>query len=120
MITVKDLFENNELLDSIVDDLENVHEDTPVTYEVWVFRYNKNGTVSEFLNGTFDDPDEAINAAKNFELVPIEGLSEEERLYNVMSIEVETVIADPDVDDGGTINIGTIYQRDLWPDSPEA
>jgi hypothetical protein len=30
------------------------------------------------------------------------------------SIEVETVIGDPDDEDGGTINIGTIYKRDLW------
>ena len=37
-------------------------------------------------------------------------------IQEYFSIEVETVVGDPDDEDGGTMNIGTVYQRDLWID----
>lgn len=113
MITVKNLFEDETLLKSIVEDIEDIPEDTKVDYEAWVFRYNKDGTVSEFLHGIFDNPDEAIKYAKNFELIIPDGLPEEEKIYTHMTIEVETVIANPEDETGGTMNIGTIYHKDL-------
>lgn len=110
-MTVKNLFENEELLNGIVEDLDDIPEDTEVSYEVWAFRQTKDNTVSEFLMNIFDNPDAAIKYAKTFELVTPDGA---EPIYSHISLEVETVIADPDDEDGGTMNIGTIYQRDLY------
>ena len=115
-MNVKELLTNEELMNNIVEDIDEIPEDTKVDYEVWLFRYNKDGTVSEFLKGIFDNPDEAVKHAKAFELIEPEGLTDEERIFNRMTIEVETVIEDPDDEDGGTMNIGTIYSRELWTD----
>jgi hypothetical protein len=115
-MNVKELLTNEELMNNIVEDIDDIPEDTKIDYEVWLFRYNKNGTVSEFLKGIFDNPDEAVKRAKAFELIEPEGLTDEERIFNRMTIEVETVIEDPDDEDGGTMNIGTIYSRELWTD----
>lgn len=115
-MNVKELLTNEELMNNIVEDIDEIPEDTKVDYEVWLFRYNKDGTVSEFLKGIFDNPDEAVKHAKAFELIEPKGLTDEERIFNRMTIEVETVIEDPDDEDGGTMNIGTIYSRELWTD----
>lgn len=109
-MTVKNLFENEELLKNIVEDLDDLPEDTEVRYEVWALRRTKEGTVSDFLLGIFDNPDEAIKLAKTFEPIRPDDI---EPMYPHATLEVETVIADPDDEDGGTMNIGTIYQREI-------
>lgn len=119
-MNVKDLFENKELMNNIVEDIEDIPEDSEVSYEVWALGYDEDEdcTDAEYLLGEFDDPDAAIACA---EKVSFKSLREavyeepdEETVY--FSIEVETVVEDPDDDDGGTMNIGTIYSRDLWID----
>ncbi len=113
MMTVKNLFENEELLKNIVEDLDDIPEDTKVVYDVWVLRQKADGTVNELLLMEFNNPDDAVHLAKNWELIQIEGA---EVHYPHMSIEVETVIPNTDEDDGSTMNIGTIYRRDLLID----
>lgn len=120
MTTVKDLFENEELMNSIVEDIEDIPEDTEVFYSVWALGRNDNDgpTDDEVLVGEFTDPDEAVAYAEKVTLDTINemgyGAADDNTAY--FSIEVETVIADPDDEDGGTMNIGTVYQRDLWLD----
>ena len=120
MVTVKDLFENEELMNSIIEDITEVPEDTEVFYSVWALGINQKDKLTDaaVLLGEFTDPDEAIEYAEN---VTVESISEHS--YTPITteiahfnIEVETVIGDPDDDDGGTVNIGTIYKRDLWLD----
>jgi hypothetical protein len=54
---------------------------------------------------------------KTLEFMPVElGYGEPDSNITHFSIEVETVVADPEDEDGGTMNIGTIYSRDLWID----
>jgi hypothetical protein len=119
MTNIKDLMNNEELMQHIAEDLEDFDDCAPVTYEVWTIGYNEadvvNGT--DMLIGEFDDPDEAIKCATNLTLADIIHQAAEEdngkeptTHTSYISIEVETVVAD---DDEGTMNIGTIYRRDI-------
>ena len=120
MFTAKDLFENKELMNNIVEDIEDVPEDTEVFYAVWALGCNceADPTDDEVLVGEFTDPDDAIAYAKTvtFETINEMGFGEPDPDTVYFSIDVETVIGNPDDEDGGTMNIGTIYQRDLWID----
>ena len=122
-MTIKDVVNNDELLNSITEDIEDFDENTEVTYEVWAIGYDadKNITDTEMLIGEFDNPDAAVEKAKNLSLADIVQQASEE--YDgteptadvaYISVEVETVVADEADDD--LMNIGTIYQRELWID----
>lgn len=125
MMTVKDLFENEELMNDMVEDLEDLPEDAEVFYGVWALGYTADEDCSdaEYLLGEFDDPDEAVEFAEAVTLEEVSNAAEEETGSTefpsevaYFSIEVETIVGDPDSEDGGTMNIGTIYCRDLWID----
>lgn len=115
MLTVKDLFENEELMKNIVEDLDDVPEDTEVFYAVWALLYDEDGDcVSSFLTEEFADPDAAISYVDHFSIEEFQretpGMPP---LYDFafITLEVETVIGDPDDEDGGTMNIGTICHK---------
>lgn len=115
-MTVKDLFENEDLLNDMVEDLEDFPEDTPVSYEVWAIGHDEedNVTDAEMLLGTFDDPDFAVSYAKVLTLADVVNLAADDECdvtteVHSISIEVETVVPD----DEGTMNIGTIYKKTL-------
>ena len=114
MMNVKELFENEELMESIVEDIEDIPEDSEVTYEVWAFGYDEDENfVDSYLIKEFPDPDVAVEYAKNFTLEKFEAEYESSNCTIVrLGLEVETVVPDPDNE--GTMNIGTIYNRDLW------
>ena len=120
MSTVKDLFENEELMNNIVEDLDEILEDSEVTYEVWALGYtcDEELTDAEILVGEFNDPDAAIACAEkvSFKSLREAGYDEPDEKAVYFSIEVETVVEDPEDEDGGTINIGTVYSRELWTD----
>ncbi len=120
MSTIKDLFENEELVENIVEDLEEVPEDAEVFYSVWALGYDKNNEVTddEVVVGEFTNPDAAVEYADKVTLEQVNemGFGDPDPNTVYFSIEVETVIGDPDDEDGGTLNIGTIYRRDLWID----
>lgn len=118
-MNVKDLFENKELMESIVEDIEDIPQDSEVCYEVWALGRDDCGesTETDFLIGEFTDPDEAIACAEKFDLETLRAEYEKphpDTYY--LDVVVETVIEDPDDEDGGTMNIGAIYSRDLWID----
>ncbi len=120
MMTVKDLFENEELMNNIVEDIEEIPEDSEVLYAVWALGYDSDDEITdvEYLIGEFDNPDEAVKCAENFSIEDFTknyGAPYLNTTY--LSIEVETVVGDPDDEDGGTMNIGTIYSRGLWLDN---
>mgnify|MGYP007133140429 CR=1 FL=1 len=119
-MTVKELFENEELMNNIVEDIEDIPEDSEVTYEVWALGYtcDEEMTDTEILVGEFNDPDAAIACAEkvSFKSLHEAGYEEPDEETVYFSIEVETVVEDPEDEDGGTMNIGTIYSRDLWID----
>lgn len=123
MSTVKDLFENEELMKNLTDDIEVIPEDSKVGYEVWAIGYDKNNHITddEVLVGEFTDSGAAIGFAENVEYDLIrefgEGEPDPETVY--FSIEVETVVEVTDEEEAlntGTFNIGTVYSRDLWID----
>jgi hypothetical protein len=119
-MNVKELFENEELMKNIVEDIDYIPEDTEVFYAVWALVYTcgEERLDAEILVGEFDNPDEAVACAKkvSFETLREAGYEEPDEDTVYFSVEVETVIGDPDDEDGCTMNIGTIYQRELWID----
>ena len=44
-MNVKELFENEELMNNIVEDIEDIPEDSEVTYEVWALGYDKEDNI---------------------------------------------------------------------------
>lgn len=120
MSTVKELFENEELMNNIVEDLDEVPKDAEVFYAVWALGRNNNNnlTSDEVLLGEFTDPDIAIEYAGkvDYDLIREMGYGDRDLTTTHFSIDVETVIGDPEDEDNGTMNIGTIYSRDLCID----
>ena len=120
MATIRDLFENEELMNNIVEDLDDIPDETEVFYAVWALGHDKNSdpTDDEVLVGEFTDPDAAVECARNITIDQVNEFGFGEPCENTIyfSVEVETVIGDPDDEDGGTMNIGTVYTRDLWLD----
>lgn len=119
-ITIKDLMENEELSQFVTEDLDDFEEDAPVIYEVWAIGYRGDCLVdgTELLLLDFTDPDEAIRYSSDLVLADVVQKAWEEsddeaypvETVDYISIEVETVIDD---NENGTMNIGTIYKKDL-------
>lgn len=119
-MTLRELKENDFLVNSIVEDLDDFSEDTKVTYEVWAIGYRGDCLVdgTELLLLDFTDPDEAIRYSRDLVLADVVQKAWEEsddeaypvETVDYISIEVETVIDD---NENGTMNIGTIYKKDL-------
>lgn len=113
-MNVKELLTNKALMDSIVEDIDEVPEDSEVMYCVWALGYDSEDdlTDDEFLLGEFEDPDEAVEFAENFNLEAFNAEYEKcQSATAYLSIEVETVVDDPEND--GTMNIGTVYSKEL-------
>ena len=124
-MTIKDLVNNEELVNSIVEDLEDFDENTEVVYEVWAFGYDENDEITDaelcMFNST--DPEEAVNYAKTVELADViheagNGPCSSNKVFRI-AVEVETVVP---IDDD-LVNVGTIYSKTLWEeetyDGPE-
>lgn len=124
--TLKEIMENPDLATCIAEDVEDFDADTPVVYEVWALGYGENDMVTdaEMLIEEFTDPDLAIERAKQLTLADIvyqaadECEAEDSQTIKRISIEVETVIPDAE-DEEGTINIGTIFRKDILDISAE-
>ena len=124
--TLKEIMENPDLATCIAEDVEDFDADTPVVYEVWALGYGENDMVTdaEMLIEEFTDPDLAIEKAKQLTLADIVYQAEDEcdaedlQVIKRISIEVETVIPDAE-DEEGTINIGTIFRKDILDISAE-
>lgn len=122
VLTLKEVMKNKDLAKFIAEDLDEIPEDAEVTYELWAIGYNADGAVTdtEMFIAEFKDPDAAIEFAKKVTMADIVHQAAEEHdgstpAENVtyISLEVETVV---DEDEDGTMNIGTIYKRELWID----
>lgn len=121
--TVKDLMENEDLNQFVTEDLEEFAEDAKVTYEVWAIGYDADNKVTdaELYIEEFNDPDKAIEKAKNLTFSDIIQLAAEEdsnipeEPVAYVSIEVETVVAEEEC---GTMNVGTIFKKELSVDEP--
>jgi hypothetical protein len=116
-MNVKELFENKELMNSIVEDIEDIPEDSEVSYCVWGICYDEDDDcIDSYFIREFVDPDEAVEYAKGLTPEVFNAEYEKPDSNTVrLALEVETVVADPE-DDDCTMNVGTVYQRDLWID----
>jgi hypothetical protein len=117
-MNIKELINNEELISAIVEDIEDIPEDSEVTYEVWALGYTNTDEVTdaEVLLGEFADPTKAVAFAEQvtFETIQEKGLEKPFVDVAYFSIEVETVVEDLEDEDCGTMNIGTIYRNELW------
>ena len=124
-MTIKDLVNNEELVNSIVEDIEDFDENTEVVYEVWAFGYDENDEITDAELCMFNSTDYkvAVNYAKTVELADVihqagNGPCANNKVVRI-TVEVETVVP---VDDD-LVNIGTIYSKTLWEvptyDGPE-
>lgn len=114
----------NNVVETLVNEINEIPEDHAVTYEVWALGYNEEGAVTdtELFFKEFTDPDVAIAYAKQLTLADIVFKADEENTniedmpeVTYLNIEVETVINDEDDEFiGGTMNIGTIFKKEFW------
>ena len=118
MTTVKELFENNDLMNNIVEDMEDFVPAAEIFYVVWALGYDRSDEITntEVILGEFEDSDEAIKYVEELTINDITSQLKTTAGIAYFSVEVETVIADPDDEDGGTMNIGTIYRKKLEVD----
>ena len=116
-MTINELKNNPELLAEITEDIEDFDEATDVVYEVWALGYDENDEVvdAELCMFTSIDRDEAINHAKKVTLADVVNLMPKEVCEDCgvakIKVEVETVAP---VTDEELMNIGTVYERELW------
>ena len=109
----------NKIIKELIDEIDNISEETQVAYEVWAMGYDEHGSVTdtEILLKTFIEPEDAVTYAKNITLADIvfQTADDNNREANpdifYISVEVETVVA---TDDDGLINAGTIFKKDIW------
>ena len=120
MNNIEEMFTNNEIVNNIADSLGDFPQSSSAKYALWIISRSTNEEpTDEFFIYEFDTPEEAINKAEDINFKFIEEQLESSVLYycseneiSHFSIEVETVVPDPD-DEDSTINIGTIYRREL-------
>ncbi len=108
-----------DLIDGIEEDLPDT---ASVEFAVWAIGYDENDQITdhEIHLDSFELPEAAIKFAKELTLEDVfmdigtnhDDIANED-LTNVayFSIEVETVIEDPDEE--GTMNAGTIWSKEL-------
>ena len=116
-MTIREIQETEEFVNSIVEDLDDLPGDAEVCYEVWALGYDKEGIITdaEMLLGSFEDPDFAVSYAKALTLADVVNLAADdnyegfENQVQTISIEVETVVADGD----DLVNIGTIFRKTI-------
>lgn len=98
----------------MIDELDELEDFDlpPVSYEVWALGYDRFDklTPSEFLIGSFINPDAAIDRAKNLTVLDITKEYNVQDEVSYFSIEVETVTAG--------LNAGTIYRSCLENTKP--
>ena len=116
-MTINEMMNNPELLVDITEDLEDFDANSEVCYEVWALGYDKNDEVvdAELCMFTSTDRDDALNFAKKVTLADVVNLMPAEPCDDCkvakIKIEVETVVP---VADDELMNVGTIYERELW------
>ena len=117
MNKAKDLFENEELMNDLVEDLDDLPEDSEVFYAVWAIGYDKEHefTEDDHLIGEFEALDDAIEKAESVTLEG-ENIIAEYEATAYFSIEVDTVVVDHNEEECSTASVDTVYHRELWLD----
>ena len=113
------LITDSEVVNSVVESLGDIPQDSSATYDLWVVGYNMdNEPVSELFIYGFDNPEEALNKAETIDFKFIEEQTEmsfadycNSNNLERVSVEIETF-----VDGDEEISAGSIYRRDLWLD----
>ena len=118
MNTTKDLFENEELINSLVEDIEEQVEDPEVFYSVWAVGYDKDDNVTDddHLIGEFDNLDKAVACADGVQVNSIKPKHSDTAYF---SIEVDTIVSCADGEDCVSMNVDTVYHREVRFDEQE-
>ena len=116
-MTIKELVKNEELMNTLVEEIDDFEDTTEVVYEVWAFGYDENDEITdaELCMFTSEDPEEAIAYAKKVELGDVVNLMPEATCadYNIckITVEVETVVQDCESE---FMNAGTLFTKVVW------
>lgn len=115
MDTIKDLFENEELMNSLVEDLEEPVEDSEVFYSVWAIGYDRddNFTDDNYLLGEFVSLEEATAFADRFNLREFLKEHSPKSDTTYLSIEVDTTVGYADEEDCSTMTVETVYHNEF-------
>lgn len=122
MSNVKDLFENKELMDSIVDEIDDTSvEDAEVKYEVWAVAYDaeNNPTDEDIFIHAFDNPHEALMFANkvNIETMNSLGIFLRENLEaKYFTIEIASAVNVCNDSEDEYVIVGSTAVRELWLD----
>ena len=119
-MNTKDLITNQDIVNDLAESLEDIPQDSEATYALWIVSKDSHKeTIDEFFIYEFTTPDEAITKAETIDLKFIEEQLERSIFTYCysndivsFSVEVETVVADPDYPDL-SIGAGIIYSREI-------
>lgn len=119
-MNTKDLITNQEIVNELAESLEDIPQDSEAVYSLWIVSKDSHKeTVDELFIYNFTNPEEAIAKAETIDLKFIdEQLERSVFTYcysndiTCFSVEVETVVQDPDYPDL-TVGAGLIYSRDI-------
>lgn len=123
-MNTENLILNPECVNSVVESLGDIPQDSDTTtYALWVISLDdKDETVDEFFIYEFSSLEEAITKAESIDIKFISEQIESPILYycdyagvEYFSVEIDTVIEE----EGDSVNLGTIYHRDLFLDGGE-
>lgn len=116
---MEEILNAEEIKNLIVEELGDEINIEKVEYEVWAIGYDEDECVTDalMLLKSFKNQAEAIAYAKNVELADIVHFASEagdepsDVAITYISVEVETVV---DLgEDEGTVNVCTIYQKEI-------
>jgi hypothetical protein len=115
IMTIKDLLNDQSLLNSIVEDLDDFPVESKITYEVWALGYTKEDIPLDYCYslGEFEDIESAVAFVNevNLTFIRSKGPADLPKEIAQFSLEVETTVEDPFGIPGDTVNIGTVYQK---------
>lgn len=111
--------DDEELVTPLAEELGDFDETAKVTYDVWAVGYDRNNepTNSEVLMDSFEDPDKAVEYAKQLTLSDIvyradEVASDVEPTNEIAYISVEVETAIDDIEESRYA--GAIYKSKIW------
>ena len=122
-MNTKDLITNPEFVNNLAESLEDIPQDSSAKYTLWIIGLDEaDEPTDELFIYEFDTLEEAIAKADTVDIKFISEQIDSSILYycdytgiSYFSVEVETVVPDPDGDSGDSmISAGTVYHRDLF------
>lgn len=125
MTNVKELFENKELMDSIVDEIDDTSvESAKVKYEVWAVSYDSenNPTDEDIFIHAFENPHEALMFANKVDIETLASLGifiSDNLEASYFTIDIASAVSVGNDFDGEYVIVGSTAVKELLLDKEE-